>query len=88
MGARAEKVALSLDRELLRRAEKLRKATGESRSALLARALRLLVGAESHAERVREYVAAYERAPEDARDIEAARDLAKRALAALPWDAQ
>jgi metal-responsive CopG/Arc/MetJ family transcriptional regulator len=54
--ANAEKVAISLDSELLEQAERLRERTGESRSALVARALRHLMRADMAARKREEYV--------------------------------
>jgi len=84
----AEKIAVSLDREILAQAERIRKSTGESRSALVGRALRQLLKSEMHSARVTEYIEAYRRAPEKTRDVRRARALARRSLAALPWDEQ
>jgi metal-responsive CopG/Arc/MetJ family transcriptional regulator len=82
-----EKVAVSLDHDLMARSERLRQSTGESRSALVSRALRRMLDAEDHAERLRRYVEAYRTNPERPPELEQARTLARRALAALPWDA-
>lgn len=60
----AEKIAISLDPETLAEAEKLRAKTGESRSALFARAVRTLVARDAHEERVRRYLQGYAQAPE------------------------
>lgn len=84
--ANVEKIAISVDHELLARAERLRSATGESRSALLGRALRLLLRTEAHAREVEQYVSALERMPESASDERRARAEARTSLAALPWD--
>ena len=81
-----DKVAVSLDPRLLSRAEALRQRTGESRSALFARALRKLLDDEEHQRRVEQYVAAYRQQPESAAAVAAARATARRSLAALPWD--
>ncbi|GMV16153.1 MAG: ribbon-helix-helix protein, CopG family [Polyangiaceae bacterium] len=81
-----EKLAISLDRELLRRAEQLRRATGESRSALVARALRQLLRAQEVEQLARDYVAAYRRVPETPLEVRAARALAKKSLARVEWD--
>ena len=86
MGASTAKIAVSLDAELLQRIERVRAESGESRSAIVSRALRRLTREEEHAQRVREYVQAYRDKPEKAAEIRAARASAKRALAALPWD--
>jgi hypothetical protein len=82
----AEKIAVSVDRRVLAQAERLRKATGESRSALIGRALRQLLSSERQAARVVEYVEAYRRAPESVAEIRTARRLARRSLAGLEWD--
>lgn len=82
----AAKIAVSLDAELLRRVERVREQTGESRSALVSRALRQLTREDEHARRVLEYVQVYRDKPETAADVAAARASAEHALAALPWD--
>jgi hypothetical protein len=82
----AAKIAISIDRELLVKAERLRRSTGESRSAIVARGMRLLLRMEARAARVAEYVEAYRRAPETVADVRGARALSRRALAHLPWD--
>lgn len=80
------KIAVSLDADLLRRVERLRAHSGESRSALLSRALRLLTREEEEAQRVRDYVRAYREHPETPQEVAATRAAAKRSLATLPWD--
>ncbi len=84
--AKAAKIAVSLEAELLRQVERVRERTGESRSALVSRALRQLTRQDEHARRVLDYVQAYRDAPETAAEVDAARASAKRALAALAWD--
>lgn len=84
--AKSSKIAVSLETELLRQVERVREQTGESRSALVSRALRLLTREDEHARLVREYVQVYRDKPETAAEVTAARASAKRALAALPWD--
>jgi hypothetical protein len=75
-----------MDAVLLARAEQLREATGESRSALVCRALRQLLRAEAHAASVRAYVDAYRRVPETTLDQRRAHSLALRSLSSLPWE--
>lgn len=82
----AEKIAVSLDPALLSGVEALRRRTGESRSAVVARALRALLDEERRRARVAEYVEAYRRLPETPAEIEAASRLADEALAAVAWD--
>jgi metal-responsive CopG/Arc/MetJ family transcriptional regulator len=84
--ARTAKIAISLDAELLSSIERLREQTGESRSAVVSRALRTLTREQELARRVREYVKAYGDVPETAADVAAARASAKRVLAPLPWE--
>jgi metal-responsive CopG/Arc/MetJ family transcriptional regulator len=84
--AKAAKIAVSLEPELLRRVERVREQTGESRSAVVSRALRQLTREDEHARRVLEYLHVYRDQPETAAEVAAARSSAKRALALLPWD--
>ena len=86
MAGRSAKVAVSIDRSLLARAERLRSVTGESRSALVSRAVRLLLRDETRARDVEDYVEAYRRVPESQVDGRVARELARRAFTSLPWD--
>ena len=86
MAGSSAKVAVSIDRSLLARAERLRTATGESRSALVSRAVRHLLRDEARARDVQEYVDAYRRVPESPVERRVARELARRSLAALPWN--
>lgn len=82
----AAKIAISLDAGLLESVGRVQRATGESRSAVLARAVRLLVREEERRAQVDEYVAAYRRVPESIRDVATARTLAKRSFAHVAWD--
>jgi metal-responsive CopG/Arc/MetJ family transcriptional regulator len=84
--ASVDKIAISVDRELLVRAEKVRAQTGETRSALLSRALRVLIDQEELQDRVAEYVEGYRRAPEQAGEVALAAEVARRSLAAVPWE--
>jgi metal-responsive CopG/Arc/MetJ family transcriptional regulator len=79
------KIAISLDAELLRRVEKVRSRTGESRSAVVGRALRLLTEEGRRAELIEQYRRCYRDFPESADEISSARRLAKRSVASLPW---
>ena len=84
--ASTEKIAVSLDADLLRRVEQIRSRSGETRSALVARALRLLTREEEKAQRVRDYLRTYREHPETLQEVTAIRATAKRSLAAIPWD--
>jgi metal-responsive CopG/Arc/MetJ family transcriptional regulator len=80
MRAGCRKIAISLDPQLLAHAERLRRVTGESRSAIVARSLRALVAEEQRDNDIARYVAAYRELPESIADVNAARALAKRSL--------
>jgi metal-responsive CopG/Arc/MetJ family transcriptional regulator len=80
------KIAVSLDADLLRRVERLRGRSGETRSALVSRALRLLTREEEETQRARDYVRAYREHPETPQEVASIRAVAKRSLAAIPWD--
>ena len=84
--SRAAKIAVSLEAELLRRVERVREQTGESRSAVVSRALRELTREDEHARRILEYVQVYRDKPETLAEVAAARASARIALAGLPWD--
>jgi metal-responsive CopG/Arc/MetJ family transcriptional regulator len=58
------KIAISLDQDLLLRAEKLCKRTGETRSALVTRALANLLAEEDLQEKIARYVRGYRNVPE------------------------
>ena len=82
--ARAEKIAITVDARVLEAVERLREQTGESRSALVTRALRDLVSQERHRRRVERYVQAYREKPETD-DVAGAAALAAATLEGLPW---
>lgn len=72
--AASKKISISLPVDLVKRIEKERRRTGETRSALIRRAVRLMFRAQSHAARVQKYVEGYTREPEtddEVRDAEA-----------------
>lgn len=81
-----EKVAISLSREVLHQIEELRKETGESRSALIQRAMKKLLKERERSVRVRSYVEGYRRQPETKEEIAAAEFSASELLAREPWE--
>jgi phosphoribosylformylglycinamidine (FGAM) synthase PurS component len=86
-GARTRaKIACSIESRLLVRVERMRAVTGESRSAVINRALAKLTSEELSAARAQRYVQAYREAPETATAVATARSLAERALANLAWE--
>jgi metal-responsive CopG/Arc/MetJ family transcriptional regulator len=80
------KIACSVDASLLERVERIRKRTGESRSAFISRALRALTSESAHAMAVTRYVDAYREVPESPKDMRAARQSARRALSSIAWE--
>ncbi len=81
------KVAVSLPQDLLDQVERMRKGSGETRSAVFERALEAYVATADQAASARRYVAAYQRRPERTGEQRAALAAALEALAAEPWDA-
>lgn len=84
--ARRAKIACSIDSRLLERVERIRANTGESRSAVISRALAALTAQELYQARVERYAQVYRETPELADELSDARRLARRALSALPWN--
>ena len=81
-----EKLAISLPRELLAMVERIRRKTGENRSALVQRALRELVRSEERIARARRYTEGYRVAPETRSEVRAAEASATALLAGEPWE--
>ena len=75
-----------MDAQLLASVERLRGRTGESRSALIARALTGLVNEHGRQQRVRAYVQAYLERPESDTEVGRARKLARQSLSTVDWD--
>jgi metal-responsive CopG/Arc/MetJ family transcriptional regulator len=86
MAGRHAKFACSVDAAILARIERIRARTGESRSALVSRALLKLAQAEADEERVRRYVEAYKEKPESKAEVSAASRIARRVLRAMAWE--
>jgi metal-responsive CopG/Arc/MetJ family transcriptional regulator len=83
----ADKIAISLDSDLLEQVERLRRKTRESRSAVFARAARMLLAEEEHRRKVRRYVDAYRERPETEAEVATAEALARASLRGVEWDA-
>ena len=82
----AEKIAITVPPDVLRRVETLRHKTRESRSAVFARAARLLLHAEERQRQIQRYVEAYREQPETDADLAHAERLAKTVLASVEWE--
>jgi hypothetical protein len=85
MGRPASKVAVSIPGSLYLAVERVRKATGKIRSAVIQDAHRHLLDSQAQAALVREYEAGYRRKPEGRREIKAAEAAAVRLLATEDW---
>ncbi len=85
MAHTATKVAVSIPRPLYQAVERIRKASGKSRSAVIQAALRYWLDHQAQAALVREYEAGYRRKPEGRREIEAAEAAAVRLLSTEDW---
>mgnify|MGYP001019931306 CR=1 FL=1 len=86
MTRRSTKLAFSLDERLFEQIESLRAKTGESRSALISRALVRLTRDEARDLAIRHYIETYRDHPESAEDIEGARAQTRKVLSSLAWD--
>lgn len=83
--SRRLKVAVSVPKELVERADEASRSSKTSRSAVFERALAAYFAGEETAERSRRYVGGYRKAPERAPEIAEALALAKVALTAERW---
>jgi hypothetical protein len=84
--ANAAKIACSIDADLLARIESVRARTGESRSALISRALIALTSESARTRAVSRYIEAYREHPETVQEVRSARRSAHRALSRVDWD--
>jgi len=82
---RRAKVAFSIDARLRARVERIRSSTGETRSAVISRALARLTSEQAHDAQVQQYVRAYREQPEARTEVDASRRHARRTLARLAW---
>jgi len=85
MARPATKVAVSIPSGLYQAVERVRKASGQSRSAVIQDALRYWLDSQTQAALVREYQAGYRRKPEGRREIKAAAAAAVRLLSSEDW---
>jgi metal-responsive CopG/Arc/MetJ family transcriptional regulator len=84
--AHAKKIAITFDAALFARAERLRRVTDESRSAVFARALRALLQEEERRRKIAEYVEGYRRVPETVGDVGWVDSTSVASLRDVPWD--
>lgn len=84
--AKAEKIAITLPKEILNALERHRAETGESRSALVSLAIERLLRERQEERLVRRYVEGYHRRPESEEEVLAAQAAAADLLTAEPWE--
>lgn len=86
MPAQTVKVAISLPKEEFRALEKRRRQLKQSRSAVIAKAIRHWLKAQQEAEDVQRYVEGYQKYPETEEEMAEAATLARMALADVEWE--
>ena len=84
--APSDKIAVSLPAGLVRQIERERKRTGETRSAFVQRAIRLVFSEQDRRKRVAEYIEGYRNQPETEDEIAAAEAAGAKLLAQEPWE--
>lgn len=82
------KVAITIAAPVLAAAERERKRTGESRSAVFERALLEYFAERTRVEAVRRYSNGYQHAPERAQEIRVSTAMALSSLGSERWDAE
>ena len=83
---KAAKIAISLPEDLLQGIDSRCKASGESRSAFLRRAVEVYLRRERERELEEQYVRGYQQFPETEEEIALATSMAHIALAENPWE--
>jgi len=81
-----KKIAISLSGELFKKVERVRKSTGESRSAFIGRAVESALSGRERRRLVAEYEEGYRRRPETSDEVKAAEASAVKLLAGEPWE--
>ncbi|MFH1262366.1 MAG: hypothetical protein V1495_02840 [Pseudomonadota bacterium] len=81
----SEKLAISLPYPLLARVETFRKRSGESRSGVIQRAIRVFLEGHARKTKIGRYLEGYRKMPETAGEIRAAEAAARYLLALEPW---
>ena len=81
-----KKIAISLPDELVSNLERIRKQTGESRSAFIRRALEQVMAERKQRAQIARYLEGYRKHPETAKEIKAAEAAATALLAGEPWE--
>lgn len=80
------KIAISLPRDTARMVERLRKESGESRSAFIRKAIERILEEKQKARDIQAYIEGYRRMPETAADRVVPESVVMESLAKEPWD--
>ncbi len=86
MPAQTVKIAISLPKEEFRAVEKRRRQLKQSRSAVIAEAIRNWLKAQREAEDVRRYIESYQKYPETEKEITDVGAISSIALADEEWE--
>ncbi|HUT51793.1 MAG TPA: ribbon-helix-helix protein, CopG family [bacterium] len=81
-----KKIAISLPGKLMRRLERARKRSGETRSAFIKHALEQALAQREKAAIIARWEDGYRRRPETAEEVTAAEASASQLLAGEPWE--
>ena len=84
--ANTEKIAISLPGDLVQTVERLRKLTGETRSAFIKRAIEMALKKRAQKVLIAKYVDGYRKQPETINEIAAAEATATHLFAGEPWE--
>ncbi len=80
------KIAVSLPEDLLKDAERERKELGETRSAFVQRAIRMILIRKEREKALNRYIKGYQSTPESPEEIDAAKRAAEIVLNEEPWE--
>lgn len=80
------KIAISLPADLVRHIEKIRKKTGESRSALIRRSIEFTLNQKTKDALSARYIEGYQIYPETSEEMNIARVTSAKTLSEEPWE--
>ncbi|MCX8102821.1 MAG: ribbon-helix-helix domain-containing protein [Candidatus Bipolaricaulota bacterium] len=86
MPAQTVKIAISLPKDEFRAIEKRRRQLKQTRSAVIAEAIRQWLKAQQEAEDVRRYIEGYLKYPETEEEMAACESMSEQLLAHVEWE--
>ncbi len=86
MSTKSAKVAISVPKELLRKVERERRASGETRSAFFARAVAEFLAHQRAHKDIEAHIRSYQIHPEEGPEVEAISALGLKTLAREKWE--